>query len=82
MTSYVIRGGAEGKARLSVVSAALAPSTAAVLDTAVRDAIHAEAVATPQEMETLATALETFSSDTDTISSFPRIFQASGRRPG
>jgi ubiquinone/menaquinone biosynthesis C-methylase UbiE len=48
----------------------------------VRDAMHAEGVATPQEMEMLASALETFSSDTDTISSFPRIFQASGRRPG
>jgi tRNA A58 N-methylase Trm61 len=34
MTSYVIRGGVEGKARLSVVSAALAPSTAAALDAA------------------------------------------------
>jgi SAM-dependent methyltransferase len=32
VASYVIRGGAEGKARLSVISAALAPSTASVLD--------------------------------------------------
>ena len=34
VASYVIRGGAEGKARLSVVSAGLAPSTASLLDAA------------------------------------------------
>jgi cyclopropane fatty-acyl-phospholipid synthase-like methyltransferase len=34
VASYVIRGGAEGKARLSVVSAGLAPSTALLLDAA------------------------------------------------
>jgi SAM-dependent methyltransferase len=34
VASYVIRGGEEGKARLSVISAALAPSTASVLDAA------------------------------------------------
>ena len=34
MSSYVIRGGAEGKARLSVISQALAASTAALLDAA------------------------------------------------
>ena len=34
MTSYVIRGGEEGKARLSVLSEALAPSTAGLLDAA------------------------------------------------
>ena len=34
MTSYVIRGGEEGKARLSVISEALASSTAGLLDAA------------------------------------------------
>src|SRR5262249_54834345 len=34
VASYVIRGGAEGKARVSVVSAGLAPSTASLLGAA------------------------------------------------
>jgi ubiquinone/menaquinone biosynthesis C-methylase UbiE len=41
VSSYVIRGGAEGKARLSVLSAALGPSTGALLEAAgVREGMH------------------------------------------
>jgi SAM-dependent methyltransferase len=48
----------------------------------VSDALYAEGLATPEDVEALAAALEAFSSDVDTISSFPRIFQVTGRRAG
>jgi SAM-dependent methyltransferase len=47
----------------------------------VRDAMYAEGVATPDDLDPLAAELEEFCADADTIVAFPRIFQVFGRRP-
>jgi SAM-dependent methyltransferase len=48
----------------------------------VRDAMHAERVATAAEVDPLAAGLEAFCAQPDTIVAFPRIFQVYGRRSG
>jgi hypothetical protein len=74
MASYVIRGGEEGKARLSVLSAALAPSTASLLAAAgVGDGMRV--------LDPFSAELEAFCAEADTIVAFPRIFQVFGHRP-
>ncbi len=89
MTSYVIRGGEEGKARLRIISQALWPSTLDLLTRAgIRPgmacldvgcggapAVLAAGLATEAEIQVLSSELDGFARDFQTVVSFPRIFQ-------
>jgi hypothetical protein len=75
MTSYAIRGGAQGK-RLHEPAKSLALSTLVNI----ADAVLAEELATSAEIDAALAALNRYTEDPRSLVSGPRIFQVWGRR--